>query len=354
MSCSIIFPDSIDVEKTKIEYFNGIQRKTFHQANSKSNKFHIKDSLYGFMGWVGISYTGDSILGKFENSYFVNPGNSTIEITKKDSGIEVFIKNSISIDAAGELDRAIFCKREFADMRAFYDKHFKDVMSNDSLRHLLIQKAELAGIKQYEYILKHPDLYYSFWLFHTAMINANCFHPDTLLVDYYKYFPKHFQRTAQGAAIVNILEGLSLKLSKKIAPNFAAKDIKGKHFELYEQKKDLVVLNFWASWCGPCWKEIEELKTIYSKYSNHRIKFVSVSIDDDIKAYLKASRKLNFPWINIYGSSSIQTQFAIGSIPRLLIIEHGNQIVFDSEFYPSEYRIEKLKDYFLKCCNIKP
>lgn len=66
------------------------------------------------------------------------------------------------------------------------------------------------------------------------------------------------------------------------APDFTLKDINGTEYTLSQLRGNYVVLDFWASWCPDCRKDVPMLKELYAKYGE-RIKFVSVSFDDKKK-----------------------------------------------------------------------
>jgi thiol-disulfide isomerase/thioredoxin len=72
--------------------------------------------------------------------------------------------------------------------------------------------------------------------------------------------------------------------------NFGLKDKDGKPYNVKDivAGKKYILIDFWASWCGPCRKEIPNLKTAYSTYSDKGFEILSISIDKDEKAWLKA------------------------------------------------------------------
>jgi thiol-disulfide isomerase/thioredoxin len=346
MACTLFLPDSLSEEKIQIEYFNGIETKTIKLETIK--KKTIYDSLYSVMGWISVHFETKDEYKQFNENYFIKPGKSEIKIKNSKTGFVVDLKNAITAESAGEKDIAIYSRIAISDLKEFYEKNATLAATNDSIRTLLIHKAELVGIKRYQFILDNPNLYYSFWLFHTDILKANCFHPDTLLHDFHSYFPQEFKYSKQGIAIENILRSQSLQLSTKIAPNINAKDLNGKTFNLYKETNSIIVINFWASWCGPCYKEIAELKKLSKMLANRNISFVTISIDENKAAFEKASKQLSASWINILGGSNLQSLFAIGAVPRILAIEGGQHIIYDSETHSPHQRLETLKAFLLK------
>ena len=81
----------------------------------------------------------------------------------------------------------------------------------------------------------------------------------------------------------------SEELSGK-APNFTLKSRSGKNIKLSELRGDVVMINFWASWCGPCRKEMPLLEKIHKKYKRLGFTLLGVNVEEnsrDAKNYLK-------------------------------------------------------------------
>jgi thiol-disulfide isomerase/thioredoxin len=66
----------------------------------------------------------------------------------------------------------------------------------------------------------------------------------------------------------------------KRAPNLALKDLKGKSRTLSELRGSIVVLNFWATWCGPCREELPMLSRVSREYAGKKVRFIAASADE--------------------------------------------------------------------------
>lgn len=81
------------------------------------------------------------------------------------------------------------------------------------------------------------------------------------------------------------------------APNFTLKSNSGKNIKLSELRGQVVLINFWASWCGPCRQEMPELNKLYSKYKKLGFTVLGVNVEEDNTDALTILKddKINFP-----------------------------------------------------------
>ena len=132
-----------------------------------------------------------------------------------------------------------------------------------------------------------------------------------------------------------------------IAPAFKLPDAKGKPVLLSDFKGKVVYLDIWASWCGPCLKEMPYMEALKKKFSNKAVEIVAISIDTDTDRWLAkiASMKLGgIQLIDNKGSqnSRIARDYKIQGVPHFVLIDKNGRIA--SAFAPrpsSETEIEK-------------
>ena len=119
----------------------------------------------------------------------------------------------------------------------------------------------------------------------------------------------------------------------KSAPDFTLPDLAGEQMALSElqKKNEFVLVEFWASWCGPCIGAIPALKDLYSSYHKHGFEIVSVSVDEDQESWIEASREHALPWINLgeleQWGGEVATSYGVTFLPKNYLLNSAGEIV---------------------------
>lgn len=99
----------------------------------------------------------------------------------------------------------------------------------------------------------------------------------------------------------------------------------------YVGKAEYVLVDFWASWCGPCRKEMPKVVEAYEKYKAKGLEIVGVSLDSDKAAWENGSEKLNITWPQMSDlggwKSELAAAYGVNSIPMTLIIDKEGKII---------------------------
>lgn len=139
------------------------------------------------------------------------------------------------------------------------------------------------------------------------------------------------KNTPEGKLIAARYEMMSEVKVGAMAPNFKLPTITGDTVHLYGKSARVKIVDFWASWCGPCRKENPHLVEIYKKYKDKDFLMISVSMDTDEKSWKNAVKADGLEWIqacNLQGSmSEVAKAYRIAGIPHLFILDGNNKIV---------------------------
>lgn len=132
---------------------------------------------------------------------------------------------------------------------------------------------------------------------------------------------------------------------QKMAPNFAVTTLSGKHFNLDDVGGKVVLIDFWATWCGPCNQELPHLQKLAAKYANDPFEIVSISWDSDEEKWKSFIAAHGMTW-NQYRDANhrLSEVFGINSIPHYFTIDSDGVLTAENVGSGSmaDSRIEKL------------
>lgn len=108
----------------------------------------------------------------------------------------------------------------------------------------------------------------------------------------------------------------------KPAPDFTLKDINGETVSLVDFRGRVVLLDFWATTCGPCISEIPNLRALYKKH-NPDLVLISVSVDASDEPIVKFLKINEMPWIHIRSNREMPIKYNVGYIPHYRVIDRN-------------------------------
>ena len=129
-------------------------------------------------------------------------------------------------------------------------------------------------------------------------------------------------------------------------PDFTVKDASGKEYSLAQlsEGKKYILIDFWASWCAPCRREIPNLKNLYAKYGSKGFQIISISRDKNAEDWKKAIEDEQLTWPNFLDESDIAKLYKVRAIPTMYLVDADGRIV--AENVRGEALAEKVAELF--------
>ncbi len=115
---------------------------------------------------------------------------------------------------------------------------------------------------------------------------------------------------------------------QQAAPDFMLKDVNGKDVRLSDFRGKIVILNFWATWCGPCRKEMPDFIELQNQYAKDGLQFVGIALDQEGAAKVKPfveKNKIGYPIL--IGNNDIADKYGgMNAIPVTFLIDRKGMI----------------------------
>ena len=149
-----------------------------------------------------------------------------------------------------------------------------------------------------------------------------------------------FRKLVTGLALM-VLAASSLAssgLTGKPAPDFALKSSTGENLRLSEYRGDVVMINFWATWCGPCRQEMPLLDQLYSRYERVGFNLLGVNIDDDSNRAMDMIRELgvNFP-VLFDARKEVSKLYDVDAMPVTVLVDREGNVRYVHQGYKPGY-----------------
>jgi thiol-disulfide isomerase/thioredoxin len=114
-------------------------------------------------------------------------------------------------------------------------------------------------------------------------------------------------------------------------PEYAAMYLDGSKFDLAAKRDKVVLLNVWATWCGPCRYEIPELQKLHEQYAPRGLEVIGVSVDESgvepVRSFVAEQKKMAYP-IVLDAEGKIANLLQTTVLPTSVLVDHKGRIVW--------------------------
>ena len=127
----------------------------------------------------------------------------------------------------------------------------------------------------------------------------------------------------------------------RLAPDFTRKTLDGKPLHLASYRGKVVLLNFWATWCGPCMAEMPKFSAWQTKYGAQGLQVLGISMDDDQAPVTKVNRKLQLSYPVAMGDEHLGEQYGgVLGLPISYLIGRDGKVI---ERYQGQTNLDQME-----------
>jgi peroxiredoxin len=141
---------------------------------------------------------------------------------------------------------------------------------------------------------------------------------------------EHMQAGSDDPQFAEAMRRLEADDVKRQSADFTLTDLQGKGWHLRDLKGRVVLVNFWATWCPPCRKEMPDLQALYDKYKDQGLIVLSISDEDSSKvAPFIAGRNITYP-VLLDPGRKVNDAFVVEGIPKSFVYDREGKLVAQS------------------------
>lgn len=268
----------------------------------------------------------NSISGTENNDLYKKYNEENKDLYKKAN--EIISKNIVLLSKKDKTDNEKeLVKKIMADVKVFQDQLNK---------------------RSVKFITENNDKFVSLLLLENLFFSKAL--PVKEIEKYYSKFPKELLKTKSALGIKKFLQLEKANTTNNNFKDFKAPTPEGKIISLKESLGKITIVDFWASWCGPCRQENPNMVKLYNNFKDKGLKIIGVSLDKDKSAWTTAIKKDKLSWTQVSNlkewDEPIAKLYGVDAIPCTFILDKNGNII--AEKLTGEELHNKVKELLSK------
>lgn len=326
---TVHFPTQLALKSLTIGYKDGKNNLVY--VNVKDYTVTVSGPRYARYADITLFYPDSNKKNTwFNNSFWVAADKADITVIQDSSQKDPFtryrLKNAYSIKAMGQDKLDTFQQAEKQAIDDFISKQHGPM--TDSIEQEVYRLFGKLRNKELQFIRQNPQSYFSFWLFRNELARSHQIRPDTLLSAYKALFPDSLRQSIEGKEISKLVRARLTAKKGQPAPDYTAQTTTGALISPKSNAGKYVLLDFWASWCGPCVKLTPKLIELRSKYDTSKLALISITLDEHRKNFEEAVASHHMDWTQIFGNQDLIRAYDVTGIPALFLIDPTGKIIY--------------------------
>ena len=302
-----------------------------------------------------VTPSGGRLAPMGQSNYFIlEPGELTVQMIRSEySIIRGGYYNDAVINSWRLSDEYLETQQEYTQLRST-PEHESEEARRRRVDRMVEMSSEIRELdrKGFEHVARtHPDLMVrrvaieTAWIFGPAMLE-----PLRELAELTPDDPWASERLARMAAWYANMPQSKLPQLGETAPDFTGKTLEGRQVQTADVRADsrYLLVEFWASWCGPCRVEIPHMKQAYSRFRDKGFEIVSFTIDNEREDWEEASVEENMPWFDLGMGTKAEAPVAYNTsttgVPRNFLVDSETQeiVARDLRQHKLDEKLEEL------------